>query len=247
MSFFDIPNHIRYGLERKGALMPDDGLNEGLSGLDAFLGGLVGVTQEGIDDKRNRINSRAAEKEYRSEIERYGGTWTDGMSSGAAQRQLQGLLDDRDSKRFSRDLDASLAGTRLTLADNESGRRSTERIRSNELASSERQATQRLNATLKDNSAERLLRSELAYLTRKENRSDRDLTRSENRLDRRFRDQQASADRALQLEISMADQAHRDNVLAYQRERDAKIDKQKMIAQLMSGLGQLGGAMSIAI
>ena len=247
MAWYDIPNHIRYGLERKGALLPDDGLNEGLGGLDAILGGLVGVSQEGIDDKRNRISSRTAEREYKDEIERYGGTWTDGMSSGAAQRQLQDLLDTRDSDRFNRNLQASLEPTRLTLADNEKGRQSTERLRSAELQSSERMATQRLNSTLQDSAAQRTLQAELAFLQRADNRDDRTLTRSENRLDRRFRQQQADADRALQLEITQADQAHRDNVLAYERERASKQDKQKLIAQLMSGLGQLGGAMSIAI
>ena len=83
------------------------------------------------------------------------------------------------------------------------------------------------NATLKQT-------GELAALTMKDSNANRSFDR-----------EQASADRLLTERLRGMDADLADKRLAYDRETRSMDKRDRMIAQLMSGLGQLGGAFSL--
>jgi len=65
------------------------------------------------------------------------------------------------------------------------------------------------------------------------------------RLDNKFDRETASADRNLTLQIAQMDSQLADKRLAYDRETRSMDKRDKMIATLMSGIGQLGGAFAL--
>jgi hypothetical protein len=65
------------------------------------------------------------------------------------------------------------------------------------------------------------------------------------RLDNKFDRETASADRNLTLQIAQMDSQLADKRLAYDRETRSMDKRDRMIAQLMSGLGSLGGAFTL--
>ena len=65
------------------------------------------------------------------------------------------------------------------------------------------------------------------------------------RLDNKFDRETASADRALTLQLGQMNADLQDKRLAYDRETRSMDKRDRMIAQLMSGLGSLGGAFSL--
>lgn len=65
------------------------------------------------------------------------------------------------------------------------------------------------------------------------------------RLDNKFDRETASADRNLTLQIAQMDADLADRRLAYDRETRSMDKRDKMIAQLMAGLGSLGGAFAL--
>ena len=231
-------------LINKEAVKDNSGLlTDGPGPIDSLMHGVLGIDPSRIQSVRDDVRNRTDQKRLGPALEALGGYASSDMSGPEILAEIDKRRTERETLNFQR----SLAPLTMQMANDREQRKSDTQLSLATLTEQGRQADNRLNATLQDSAAKRALQAELAFLQRSDNRDDRTLTRSENRLDRRFRQQQADADRALQLEITQADQAHRDNVLAYERERASKQDKQKMIAQLMSGLGQLGGVMSIAI
>jgi len=65
------------------------------------------------------------------------------------------------------------------------------------------------------------------------------------RLDNKFDRENASADRNLTLQIAQMDSQLADKRLAYDRETRSMDKRDRMIATLMSGIGQLGGAFAL--
>lgn len=65
------------------------------------------------------------------------------------------------------------------------------------------------------------------------------------RLDNKFDRETASADRNLTLQIAQMDSELADKRMAYDRESRSMDKRDRMIAQLMSGLGSLGGAFAL--
>ncbi len=65
------------------------------------------------------------------------------------------------------------------------------------------------------------------------------------RLDNKFDRETASADRNLTLRLGQMNADLQDKRMAYDRETRSMDKRDRMIAQLMSGLGSLGGAFSL--
>ena len=65
------------------------------------------------------------------------------------------------------------------------------------------------------------------------------------RLDNKFDRETASADRNLTLQLAQMDAQLADKRLAYDRETRSMDKRDRMIAQLMSSIGSLGGAFAL--
>ena len=78
-------------------------------------------------------------------------------------------------------------------------------------------------------------------LTRETSNNQMELSRLDNKFDR----ETASADRNLTLQIAQMDSRLEDKRLAYDRETRTMDKRDKMIAQLMSSIGTLGGAFAL--
>ena len=187
---------------------------------DFIWGRSQGELTGAYQDYQGDVNKR----QFKPAIEALDGTFTPGMTAGQYQKQLTGLQRKDTNKAF----DASPQGKQLThnmdLQSEQMKNQTQELANANSinqrtLALSERTASD--NMTLAANQME--------------------LARLDNKFDR----ETASADRNLTLQLAQMDSQLADKRLAYDRETRSMDKRDRMIAQLMSSIGSLGGAFAL--
>ena len=163
-------------------------------------------------------------RKFKSAIEALGGTYTDGMSPGQLQKELNRLQRKDTNKAF----DESPQGKQMT---HQMGLQTTQ------LAN---QTTQLTNAnTIANNNFK------LASQTANNQMELTRLQMDQQNKDRGFDRETASADRNLSLQLANMQSDLADKRLQYDRETRSMDKRDRAIAQLMSGLGSLGGAFSL--
>jgi len=210
----DILNNIRYGVELERARMDDNGLNESPSWMNAFLGSISGATEEGADKKRTALTSAADKRQYGDlYTSTTGKAWRDGMSGATALNEINTFKETKQDTKDTKNFERSLVPLTKQLEA------STTESRLNRESQSEQFRTQLQTQE-----------NRLAH-TDKQNRLDRGLSRDLAVL---------SGDREMAIAQMNADLA--DKRMDYDRETRSMDKRDRMIAQLMSGLGSLGSA-----
>ena len=226
----DILNNIRYGVELERAQMPDNGLNESPGLLNSILGTISGASQEGVDNKRNAIKNAAGERLLnqsgytREELGlKPGQVLSDGVIGTAIRDYRENKQDARDTKAYERSLKPLSMQLEAQNTENRLQReQSADQFRTQLEAGRQQYAHQ--SKTQENRYA---FEGEQARLDRS---LERDLSNN-------------SADMQMQIAQMNADLA--DKRMAYDRETKSMDRRDRAIAQLMAGLGQLGGAFSL--
>lgn len=215
----DILNNIRYGVELERAQMPDNGLNESPGLLNSILGSISGATQEGVDNKRSTIKNAAGERLLEQSgytREELGLKPGQVLSEGVIGTAIRTYKDNKQDERDTKAFERSLKPLSMKIeAQNTENRLQRE------------QAADQFRTTLQAQEARHAFE-------RGEARLDRELTRDleNNRSD-------------MQMQIAQMNSDLADKRMAYDRETKRMDRRDRAIAQLMSGLGQLGGAFSL--
>ena len=215
----DILNNIRYGVELERAQMPDNGLNENPGWWNSMWGSISGASQQGVDNKRAAVDNAAGNRL----LEQSGYTRGElGLKPG--QRITEGTVGSavRTLKETKADQKSETAFNRSLVPLTKQLEASTTESRLNR----ESQADQfRTQLQTQEN--------RLAY------------TDKQNRLDRGLERELASNSQEMNLAIAQMNSDLADKRMDYDRET-ARMDRRSAaIAQLMSGLGSLGGAFSL--
>jgi hypothetical protein len=221
----DILNNIRYGVELERAQMPDNGLNESPGWMNSLLGTVSGATPQGVDNKRTAIRSAADKREYGDlYTSTTGKAWRDGMSGATALNEINTFKETKDDEKSKTAFERSLVPLTKQLEA------STTESRLNRESQADQFRTQ-LKSQQLDNQANRDFQSAQYAHTSQQNRLDRGLER-----------ELSSNNQEMQLAIAQMNADLQDKRMEYDRET-ARMDKRdRMIAQLMSGLGSLGSA-----
>lgn len=161
---------------------------------------------------------------YKGQLEQLNGTWRDDMSEGEALSEIQRLTDQRNDDRF---------------PNTPAGR------------AYEREGDQ-LNLTNKridnqNNITNKRLDAQLALSTQQMNNQNNALIMQmrDNQQSRSFDRESSEANRMLTLQLANMNADLQDKRLAYDKETRRMDKRDRAIAQLMSGLGQLGGAFAL--
>ena len=215
----DILNNIRYGVELERAQMPNNGLNESPGWWNSMWGGISGATQQGVDNKRSAVDNAAGNRL----LEQSGYTRSElGLKPG--QRITEGTVGSAV-----RSLNETKADTKSETAFNRSIVPLTKQLES--------QATQsRLN---RESQADQFR----TQLQTQENRFA--YQDKQNRLDRGLERELSGNNQSMQLALGQMNADLADKRMEYDRETRRMDKRSAAIAQLMSGLGSLGGAFSL--
>ncbi len=224
----DILNHIRYGVELERANMPDNGLNESPGWWNSLRGSISGTTQEGVDKKRSAMRSAADKREYGDAYtSTTGRAWRDGMTGATALNEIQDYREKKQNARDTKNFERGLVPLTKKLEAQ------TLESRLNRQSEADQFRTQ-LESQRLDNQANRDQRSAQYAHTSEQNRLDRGLER-----------ELASNSQEMNLAIAQMNSDLADKRMDYDRET-ARMDKRSQaIAQLMAGLGALGGAFAL--
>jgi hypothetical protein len=215
----DILNNIRYGVELERAQMPDNGLNESPGWWNSMWGSISGASQQGVDNKRAAVDNAAGNRL----LEQSGYTRGElGLKPG--QRITEGTVGSAV-----RTLNETKADQKSETAFNRSLVPLTKQLEASTTES-------RLN---RESQADQF-RTQLASQDARYAHTDK-----QNRLDRGLERELASNSQEMNLAIAQMNSDLADKRMDYDRET-ARMDKRSAaIAQLMSGLGSLGGAFSL--
>ena len=215
----DILNNIRYGVELERAQMPDNGLNENPGWWNSMWGSISGASQQGVDNKRAAVDNAAGNRL----LEQSGYTRGElGLKPG--QRITEGTVGSAV-----RTLSETKADQKSETAFNRSLVPLTKQLEASTTES-------RLN---RESQADQF-RTQLASQDARYAHTDK-----QNRLDRGLERELASNSQEMNLAIAQMNSDLADKRMDYDRET-ARMDKRSAaIAQLMSGLGSLGGAFSL--
>ena len=215
----DILNNIRYGVELERAQMPDNGLNESPGLMNSLLGTISGATDEGVQRKRDAVTNKAGERL----LNQSGYTRAElGIKDG--QSLTEGLIGSRV-----RDYKETKQDTRDTTAFN----RSLVPL------------TKQLEATAEANRMTLASQANEGRLNRQMNIDQFAHTAGEAAKDRALtRDLDLSSNN-MNMQMKFMDMDLADKRMAYDRETRRMDKRDRMMAQLMSGLGQLGGAFAL--
>jgi len=215
----DILNNIRYGVELERAQMPDNGLNENPGWWNSMWGSISGASQQGVDNKRAAVDNAAGNRL----LEQSGYTRGElGLKPG--QRITEGTVGSAV-----RTLNETKADQKSETAFNRSLVPLTKQLEASTTES-------RLN---RESQADQF-RTQLASQDARYAHTDK-----QNRLDRGLERELASNSQEMNLAIAQMNSDLADKRMDYDRET-ARMDKRSAaIAQLMSGLGSLGGAFSL--
>ena len=124
--------------------------------------------------------------------------------------------------------------TQIAIADKEKDRELTRTTEQNKLTAQNNQLSAQLESQ----------RNEFAHTSR-ENHATRQFERTERALDRRHERELGDSKDNLQMQMAMMQSDLADKRMAYDRETQRMDRRDRMIAQLMQGIGQLGGAFSL--
>lgn len=163
-------------------------------------------------------------RKFKPAIEALGGTYSDGMSQGQLQQELNRLQRKDTNEAFKDSPQGTLMNHNMGLQTQQLGLQTQELKNSNTIAQGQ--------LTLATNQANNQME-----LTR--------LQMDQQNKDRGFDRETASADRNLSLQLANMQSDLADKRLQYDRETRSMDKRDRAIAQLMSGLGQLGGAFSL--
>ena len=213
----DILNNIRYGVELERARMDDNGLNESPSLMNSLLGSISGATQEGTDRKRTAMTSAADKRQYGDlYTTTTGKAWRDGMSGATALNEIKDYKENKITEK-----EEKLRG--YATSDRDAGFAQQSSLGRQQIEASNNQ-----------------------FLAQQKSQDARYAhTDKQNRLDRGLERELASNSQEMNLAIAQMNSDLADKRMEYDRET-ARMDKRSAaIAQLMSGLGSLGGAFAL--
>jgi|14_taG_2_1085336.scaffolds.fasta_scaffold65093_1 hypothetical protein len=213
----DILNSIRYQVEKERAGMPDNGLNESPGILNSFLGTISGASQEGVENKRSAMRSAADKRQYGDiYTSTTGKAWRDGMTGATAMNEVNEFKETKQDNKDTKNFERSLVPMTKQLEAQ------TAESRLNRESQSEQFRTQ---------------------LQTQENRFA--YQDKQNRLDRGLERELAGNNQSMQLALGQMNADLADKRMEYDRETRRMDKRSQAIAQLMSGLGSLGGAFSL--
>ena len=226
----DLLNHIRYGVELERAQMPNNGLNESPGWWNSMWGSISGATQQGVDNKRSAVGNAEANR-YLEGLgytrEQLGIDPNARLTTGGAASRINTYLENKETAREEKqrgylvdDRNAGYAQAMKVLG--EQGRQNAQNLEA-QLASQ----TNNLQAQMANNNAQ------FAF------------TSKENNLNRRHERELADGRNDLSLQISLMQNDLADKRMQYDRETRQMDRRDRAIAQLMEGLGQLGGAFAL--
>ena len=213
----DILNNIRYGVELERANMPDNGLNESPGLMNSLMGAISGASSEGVDNKRGAMRSAADKREYGDVYtSTTGKAWRDGMTGATAMNEVREFKEEKQDAKDTKNFNRSLVPLTKQLEA------STTESRLNRESQSDQFRTQ---------------------LQTQENRFA--YQDKQNRLDRRHEMERGDKKDSLQMQIALMNNDLSEKRMDYDRETRRMDKRTAAIAQLMSGLGSLGGAFSL--
>ena len=213
----DILNSIRYQVEKERAGMPDNGLNESPGLLNSFLGTISGASSEGVDRKRSAMTSAADKRQYGDVYtSTTGKAWRDGMTGATAMNEVNEFKETKVT-----DKEDKLRG--YATSDRDAG-----------YAQQGLMGRQQIEA------------SNNQFLAQQKSQDARYAhTDKQNRLDRGLERELAGNNQSMQLALGQMNADLADKRMEYDRETRRMDKRSAAIAQLMSGLGSLGGAFSL--
>ena len=149
----------------------------------------------------------------------------------------------------------SKIGTRIQQrADGQTRKKDAQEYRNTQIAIADKEKDRELTRTTEQNkltaqnnqlSAELQSQTNQFAHTSRENHANRQFERSENALNRRHERELGDSKDNLQMQIALMQSDLADKRMAYDRETQRMDRRDRMIAQLMQGIGQLGGAFSL--
>jgi hypothetical protein len=212
-------NDIRYGVELERAQMTDNGLNESPGMWNSLWGSVSGATQQGVDNKRQAVRHAAGSTALRN--------------SGYTREEL-------DLKPGAKLTEGQVSSAIRNYGEQkQEGREEKAHQRSMEPLAAQLQSQTELGR-------QQLAQSNAQFNTTLKSQEARYAHESEqNRLQRGFDRERGEARDMLSMQIAQMDSQLADKRMAYDRETRRMDRRDQMIAQLMSGLGQLGGAFSL--
>jgi hypothetical protein len=212
-----ILNNIRYGVELERAQMDDNGLNESPSLMNSLLGSISGATQEGTDRKRTAMTSAADKRQYGDlYTSTTGKAWRDGMSGATALNEIKDYKESKITEK-----EDKLRG--YATSDRDAG-----------YAQQSLMGRQQIEA------------SNNQFLAQQKSQDARYAhTDKQNRLDRGLERELASNSQEMNLAIAQMNSDLADKRMDYDRETRRMDKRSAAIAQLMSGIGALGGAFAL--
>ena len=226
----DILNNIRYGVELERAQMPDNGLNESPGLLNSIFGAISGATQEGVDRKRTTITNTAGQRRLdalgytKDELGiKPGQTLSDGVIDSAIRRYEEDKKESQWEKRFNKGLEP----LKLEIA-----------AQNKQAELNRNQASEQFRTQLEAN------RQQYAHQS-KTQEARYAFERGEARLDRELERALSNNSFDMQMQIAQMNSDLADKRMEYDRETNRLDRRDRAIAQLMAGLGQLGGAFSL--
>ena len=208
----NILNNIRYGVELERAQMPDNGLNESPGLMNSLLGGISGATPTGVDNKRTAVQSSADKREYGAlyEVET-GKKWKPGLTANTALAEIRQAKDTRQDTKDTTAFNRSLKPLEMQMEATREENRANRQSQDNQFAFSTKIEGMRMGH-----------QAEQADLNRSLER-----TLSNNSND-------------LQMQMSFMNADLEEKRMDYDRETRRMDRRDRMIANLMSGIGQLG-------
>ena len=216
---FGIGNNIRYGVELERAQQQNNGLNESPSFMNSLLGTLTGATQQGVDNKRSAIDNEAANRLLES--------------SGYTRAEL-------DLKPGAR-LTEGRVGSAVRALNERKADEKSETAHERSMAP----LTAQLEASTTESRLNRESQADQFRTTLQAQESRLAHTDKQNRLDRSLERELAGNREDLNMQIAMMNNELSEKRMADDRETRSMDRRDKMIAQLMSGLGSLGGAFAL--
>ena len=213
----DILNNIRYGVELERANMPDNGLNESPGLMNSLLGSISGASSQGVENKRSAMRNAADKREYGDlYTTTTGKAWRDNMSGATALNEIKEYKEGK--------LDAKEEKKRgYVTSDRDAGFAQQSLLGRQQIEASNNQ-----------------------FLAQQKSQDARFAhTDKQNRLDRGLERELSQNNTSMQLALGQMNADLADKRMEYDRET-ARMDRRSAaIAQLMSGLGSLGGAFSL--
>ncbi len=215
----DILNNIRYGVELERAQMPNNGLNESPGLWNSMWGSISGATQAGVDNKRSAVDNAAANRLLEQ--------------SGRTREEL-GLTPDQRLTE---------GGVATAVRELKEGKVKAEQERLRGYATSDRDAGYAQQGLM---GRQQIEASNNQFLAQQKSQDARYAhTDKQNRLDRGLERELASNSQEMNLAIAQMNSDLADKRMDYDRETRRMDKRSAAIAQLMSGLGSLGGAFSL--